>query len=316
LNETFAFFALVVVVLALLVYGVLPVFTPKRAKHVPVTVEPVLEETPPAPPAEHQAPLVPVTPELSPVINIPISKPKPIPPPPPQSSTNQPEKLEELGGLPPFDGLCVACRVNPMDPMKTTFLCVPCGNLTDFSFLETDHSVTTPEIELPPATDTPAITRVTTSPEEIQEPHDDEIQEIPIISSTIRGVWYYPEHKVLHIRLTDGSIYRYFMVPEEVFNDFLTADSKDAYFQSHIRTYHNKRDKAPTAPQNKAPKANPKKGTEPDVRPGLYANQPDRPRAVKNHNPSPDFGGMCNNCGKRPKVPGNDGFCAQCSELT
>ena len=202
MNETFAFFALVVVVLALLVYGVLPVFIQKRTKQDPATEEPVLEENPPAPPAEHQAPLVPVTPEVSPVINIPISKPKPIPPPLPQSSTNQPEKLEELGGLPAFDGLCVACRVNPMDPMKATFLCDPCGNLTDFSFLETDLSGTTPEIELPPATGTPALTPATTPSEEIQEPQDDESQEIPIISSTIRGVWYYPEHKVLHIRLT------------------------------------------------------------------------------------------------------------------
>lgn len=315
MNETFVFLSLAFIVLALLIYGLIPVFTPKRTKQDPATEEPVLEENLPAPPAEHQAPLVHVTPEVSPVINIPQPKPKPIPPPPPESSPNQPERLEELGGLPAFDGLCVACRLNLMDPMKTTFLCEPCGNLKEFSSFESNLSETNPEIELTPATGTPAISPATTPSEEIQEPQDDDIQDIPIISSTICGVWYYPEHKVLHIRLKDGSIYRYFMVPENVFNDFLTADSKDAYFQSHIRTYHNKRDKAPTAPQNKAQKAKPENTTEPDVRLGLYANQPDRPRAAKKHNPRPDFGGMCNSCGDRPKVPGNDGFCSDCSEL-
>lgn len=41
----------------------------------------------------------------------------------------------------------------------------------------------------------------------------------------------------------------------------------------------------------------------------------DLPKAVKNQSPLPEFGGMCNNCGDKPKVPGNDGFCTDCSEL-
>jgi len=41
----------------------------------------------------------------------------------------------------------------------------------------------------------------------------------------------------------------------------------------------------------------------------------DLPKAVKHQSPLPEFGGMCNKCGEKPKVPGNDGFCADCSEL-
>jgi len=42
---------------------------------------------------------------------------------------------------------------------------------------------------------------------------------------------------------------------------------------------------------------------------------PDLPKAVKTQSSLPDFGGMCNKCGEKPKVPGNDGFCSDCSEL-
>lgn len=41
----------------------------------------------------------------------------------------------------------------------------------------------------------------------------------------------------------------------------------------------------------------------------------DLPKAVKNQSPLPEFGVMCNKCGEKPKVPGNDGFCTDCSEL-
>lgn len=41
----------------------------------------------------------------------------------------------------------------------------------------------------------------------------------------------------------------------------------------------------------------------------------DLPKAVKKQSPLPEFGGMCNKCGEKPKVPGNDGFCSDCSAL-
>jgi|GEM_PF-6209968 len=42
---------------------------------------------------------------------------------------------------------------------------------------------------------------------------------------------------------------------------------------------------------------------------------PEVPRPVKRQAPLPEYGGMCSKCGENPKVPGNDGFCKDCSPL-
>jgi hypothetical protein len=42
---------------------------------------------------------------------------------------------------------------------------------------------------------------------------------------------------------------------------------------------------------------------------------PEVPRPVKKQAPLPEYGGMCSKCGDNPKVPGNDGFCKDCSPL-
>jgi len=42
---------------------------------------------------------------------------------------------------------------------------------------------------------------------------------------------------------------------------------------------------------------------------------PEVPRPVKKQAPLPEYGGMCSKCGENPKVPGNDGFCKDCSPL-
>jgi hypothetical protein len=42
---------------------------------------------------------------------------------------------------------------------------------------------------------------------------------------------------------------------------------------------------------------------------------PEIPRPVKKQAPLPEYGGMCSKCGENPKVPGNDGFCKDCSPL-
>ena len=42
---------------------------------------------------------------------------------------------------------------------------------------------------------------------------------------------------------------------------------------------------------------------------------PEVPRPVKKQAPLPEYGGMCSKCGENPKVPGNDGFCKECSPL-
>ena len=42
---------------------------------------------------------------------------------------------------------------------------------------------------------------------------------------------------------------------------------------------------------------------------------PEVARPVKKHTPLPEYGGMCSKCGENPKIPGNDGFCKDCSPL-
>jgi len=42
---------------------------------------------------------------------------------------------------------------------------------------------------------------------------------------------------------------------------------------------------------------------------------PEAPRPVKKQAPLPEYGGMCSRCGENPKIPGNDGFCKECSPL-
>ena len=42
---------------------------------------------------------------------------------------------------------------------------------------------------------------------------------------------------------------------------------------------------------------------------------PEVARPVKKQTPLPEYGGMCSKCGENPKIPGNDGFCKDCSPL-
>jgi hypothetical protein len=55
-----------------------------------------------------------------------------------------------------------------------------------------------------------------------------------IDSSLIRSVTYGTD-ATLTVRLHRGAVYRYFTVPRTVFEEFLAATSKGAYFSRHIR---------------------------------------------------------------------------------
>jgi KTSC domain-containing protein len=41
--------------------------------------------------------------------------------------------------------------------------------------------------------------------------------------------------RVLEIQFESGRIYQYYDVPEDVYNEMLSAESKGRYFNSHIR---------------------------------------------------------------------------------
>jgi KTSC domain len=58
--------------------------------------------------------------------------------------------------------------------------------------------------------------------------------DILVDSSLIRSVTYGPD-ATLTVRFHSGMVYRYFTVPRTVLDQFLTATSKGAYFNRHIR---------------------------------------------------------------------------------
>jgi hypothetical protein len=58
--------------------------------------------------------------------------------------------------------------------------------------------------------------------------------DIPVDSSLIRTVMYGAD-ATLTVRFHSGAVYRYFTVPRTVLDQFLTATSKGAYFNRHIR---------------------------------------------------------------------------------
>ncbi len=57
----------------------------------------------------------------------------------------------------------------------------------------------------------------------------------PIDSSAIASVGYDAGRETLEVEFRSGNVYRYFGVPEEVYEDFLRARSKGRYFGSFIR---------------------------------------------------------------------------------
>ena len=59
---------------------------------------------------------------------------------------------------------------------------------------------------------------------------------IPVQSSNLLSVAY--QSGVLEIRFRSGRLYRYFNVPEAVFQELLHAPSKGRYFHRHIRNVY------------------------------------------------------------------------------
>lgn len=57
----------------------------------------------------------------------------------------------------------------------------------------------------------------------------------PIDSSAIASVGYNPEREELEVEFRSGSVYRYFDVPQEIYEDLLQAPSKGRFFASFIR---------------------------------------------------------------------------------
>jgi hypothetical protein len=56
-----------------------------------------------------------------------------------------------------------------------------------------------------------------------------------ISSSAIRSVGYDPEEQTLEVEFIDGEVYQYLKVPEYVFLDFMMAESRGEYINTHIK---------------------------------------------------------------------------------
>lgn len=60
---------------------------------------------------------------------------------------------------------------------------------------------------------------------------------ILVNSTAIAAVTYLPEPEqaALDVEFTSGATYRYFAVPVQLFHEFLSAESKGAFFNRRIR---------------------------------------------------------------------------------
>ena len=58
---------------------------------------------------------------------------------------------------------------------------------------------------------------------------------IPVASSNIAGYDYDPETRILQIQFTSGRVYQFKDVPENIVDEFSTADSKGRYFNENIK---------------------------------------------------------------------------------
>ena len=55
-----------------------------------------------------------------------------------------------------------------------------------------------------------------------------------VVSSLLSSIGYSIE-ATLELEFRSGAIYRYFAVPQAIFQDLIAAESKGAYFNRHVR---------------------------------------------------------------------------------
>jgi len=58
---------------------------------------------------------------------------------------------------------------------------------------------------------------------------------VAVQSRLLAGLAYDQEQTILRLEFRDGTVYQYFQVPRQTFQNLLQADSKGAYFNGHIR---------------------------------------------------------------------------------
>jgi len=61
------------------------------------------------------------------------------------------------------------------------------------------------------------------------------VERIPVVSSNIASIGYDPETFILEVEFHSGGIYQYFDVPQQVYIDFVNAESKGRFLWQYIR---------------------------------------------------------------------------------
>jgi len=61
------------------------------------------------------------------------------------------------------------------------------------------------------------------------------MERTPVSSSILESVGYDPETQTLEVEFKEGGIYRYFEVPESVYNGLLSVDSHGSFYAEHIK---------------------------------------------------------------------------------
>ncbi len=64
---------------------------------------------------------------------------------------------------------------------------------------------------------------------------DKKMNRILVSSSNIASIGYDDKTQILEVEFIKGSQYQYFDVPQVVYNEFISADSKGKYLAAHIK---------------------------------------------------------------------------------
>ena len=61
---------------------------------------------------------------------------------------------------------------------------------------------------------------------------------IPVSSSNLASIGYDFQSLTLEIEFKDGSVYQYFDVPDNMYEDLMQAPSKGKFFHAHIKIFY------------------------------------------------------------------------------
>jgi hypothetical protein len=61
------------------------------------------------------------------------------------------------------------------------------------------------------------------------------MKRFPVKSSSLAAVGYDPEFSTLEVEFRNSRSYRYFVVPTQVFEKLMAAESKGAFLNRHIK---------------------------------------------------------------------------------